>query len=209
MVWPGRNWLADRCNDALNVITSPEVLMRSSVVLHLGGQMPIKHAHDMEMWFRIAAFSDVLYIQGADQALHRDHAGSLSTRMTHPLEDVMERNAAFSTLFLGPAGAIPKAADMERAARAAMARQALTTAVHEYDRNRFDAALTDRCITLARQMDPVVTGTRTWARLQRRIVLGPAAVRRRPWFAASALVGRIQSIVRKQIWHRRGTYNWR
>jgi hypothetical protein len=209
LIWPGRQWLADRCSDAVNVITAPEVLMRSSVVMHVGGQMPIKIAHDMEMWFRIAAFSDVLYIQGPDQALHRDHPGSLSTRMTHPLDDFMERHAVFSTLFSGSAGAIPQAADMERTARAAMAQQVLTTAVHEYDRNRFDAALTDQCITLARQMDPEVTGTRTWARLQRRIVLGSAAVRRRPWFAASARVRRLQSIVREQIWHRRGTYTWR
>ena len=76
-VWPGRHWLADRCRTGLNVITSPEVLMRTSVVQRVGGQQPLMHTHDMEMWLRISAFADVARVNGPDQAWHRDHPDSL------------------------------------------------------------------------------------------------------------------------------------
>src|SRR5207248_4875057 len=48
-IWPGRRWLADRCRNGVNVISSPEVLMRKSVVDIVGGQQPLAHTHDMEM----------------------------------------------------------------------------------------------------------------------------------------------------------------
>src|SRR5664279_5125758 len=76
--WRGLDWLRARCEAGNNVITSPEVLMRASVVARVGGQRDLAHTHDMEMWFRIAAFSDVVYILGADQAWHRVHEQSLS-----------------------------------------------------------------------------------------------------------------------------------
>ena len=63
-VWPGRQWLADRCRNGLNVITAPEVVMRSSVVERVGGQQPLVYSHDLEMWMRIAAFSDVGRVDG-------------------------------------------------------------------------------------------------------------------------------------------------
>ena len=68
-IWPGRQWLRDRCRDGWNVITSPEVLMRSSVVERVGGQKYLDHTHDMEMWLRLSAYSDVAYIHGADPGL--------------------------------------------------------------------------------------------------------------------------------------------
>ena len=70
-VWPGRQWLADRCRSGLNVITSPEVVVRTSVIRRVGGQQPLAHTHDMEMWMRISAFSDVGRVDGPDQAWHR------------------------------------------------------------------------------------------------------------------------------------------
>ena len=72
-VWPGRHWLADRCRTGLNVISSPGVLMRTSVVQRVGGQQELLCAHDMEMWLRISAFADVARVNGPDQAWHRDH----------------------------------------------------------------------------------------------------------------------------------------
>ena len=42
--------------------------MRRSVVDHVGGQKQLAHTHDMEMWLRIAAHSDIGYVSGSDQA---------------------------------------------------------------------------------------------------------------------------------------------
>ncbi|MBV1779205.1 glycosyltransferase [Paeniglutamicibacter sp. ABSL32-1] len=98
-VWEGLQWLEDRCRTGVNVITSPEVLMRMSVVRQVGGQRDLAHSHDMEMWMRIASVSRVAYIRGADQAWHRDHALSLSARKVDFTTDFEQRWLAFETLF--------------------------------------------------------------------------------------------------------------
>ena len=107
-VWPGRHWLADRCRTGLNVITSPEVLMRTSVVQRVGGQQPLMYTHDMEMWLRISAFADVARVNGPDQAWHRDHPDSLSARLVDELKDLHERRAAFGTCSRAPPDRSPK-----------------------------------------------------------------------------------------------------
>lgn len=135
-LWPGAQWLARRCRDGLNVITSPEVVMRMSVVADVGGQQPLAHTHDMEMWFRIAAFCDVGYLRGCDQAWHRDHAQSLSAQKVDEIVDLEERRHAFDTLFTGRAAAVPAAAEMHAAADRALDRAALELAVREISRGQ-------------------------------------------------------------------------
>lgn len=132
-LWPGLEWLGNRCRDGLNVITSPEVLMRKSVVDVVGGQEPLAHTHDMEMWMRIAAFSDVAYVRGCDQAWHRDHELSLSARKVDSLTDLEERRLAFDTLFDGMAGELPEAKAMRKAANRALDKASITMALHEHD----------------------------------------------------------------------------
>ena len=124
-VWPGRTWLAQRCKAGTSVITAPEVLMRRSVVDMVGGQQPLAHAHDTEMWMRMSAFADVAHIEGADQAFHRTHPGSLSAGVDI-VTDLMERRAAFSTLFSGPAASLPEAPELLHTAMRSLAVEALT-----------------------------------------------------------------------------------
>ena len=54
--------------------------MRRSIIDRIGGQRPLAHTHDMEMWLRIAAYADVAYVNGAYEAWHREHAASLSKK---------------------------------------------------------------------------------------------------------------------------------
>ncbi len=98
-LWSGMDWVEERCRAGVNVITSPEVLMRMSIVRQMGGQRDLPHGHDMEMWLRIASVSDVAFIRGADQAWHRDHAQSLSARKVNDAVDLAERAKVFETLF--------------------------------------------------------------------------------------------------------------
>lgn len=100
-LWDGLTWVEDRCRTGVNVITSPEVLMRMSVVHQVGGQRDLPHGHDMEMWMRLATVSDVAYIRGVDQAWHRDHEQSLSARKVDVATDLGERWQVFATLFDG------------------------------------------------------------------------------------------------------------
>src|SRR5699024_8417750 len=140
-VWPGRRWVADRCRDGSNVITSPEVVMRTSVVRRVGGQAPLPHTHDMEHWLRIAAASDVAYLRGVDQAWHRDHDASLSARQVSGVIDLEQRLAAFETLLHPDHRDISRSTDLPAAqaaelladARAAIARLALLAATHALD----------------------------------------------------------------------------
>lgn len=132
-IWRDSKWLEDRCATGHNVITSPEVLMRTSVVRRVGGQSDLAHTHDMEHWLRISGFSDVAYLHGVDQAWHREHAQSLSSReVTGPL-DLEQRLLAFQTLFDAWGEAIDPTESMRRLAEGAIARLAIEAAEHALD----------------------------------------------------------------------------
>jgi cellulose synthase/poly-beta-1,6-N-acetylglucosamine synthase-like glycosyltransferase len=60
--WPGRWWLEQRFRTANGCITSPEVVMRTSVLREVGGFDPrLPHTGDIELWMRLAAHADVGY----------------------------------------------------------------------------------------------------------------------------------------------------
>ena len=205
-LWPGREWLAHRCRSGFNVITSPEVLMRSSIVQRVGGQQPLAHTHDMEMWFRIAAFSDVARIDGPDQAWHRDHPDSLSARMVDDMVDLFERRDAFDVLFRGPAGEIPEAAALQWLAQRSLARDALDRACHLYDRGNATQESVGILVDFAREVEPPGVTLPGWRAVRRRSELGPARVRRRPWYTAAALRRRLRNEIMHLRWTRTGAW---
>ncbi|WP_246159989.1 glycosyltransferase family 2 protein [Microbacterium rhizomatis] len=164
LVWKGADWLAARCADGTNVITSPEVTMRRSVVDVVGGQRELAHTHDMEMWLRIAAHADVAYIQGADQAWHREHAASLSTQAEAPLVILADIRVAFDTLFAGLGPGYPAIDRLRARAHRAVSRQALAEAGSRIDRGRS----ADDLLDFAAAVDPTITGTKAWRRAKAR-----------------------------------------
>lgn len=206
-VWPGRQWLGDRCRDGYNVITSPEVVMRSSIVARVGGQMPIAHTHDMEMWLRIAAFSDVARVDGADQAWHREHSSSLSARKVDLLKDLSERREAFDVLLAGPAGSIPEAQTLRRLSSRAIARDTLRTASHMVDRGRASEESVEDLAAFAVEVDPSCTSLPEWRQLQRRRTGSPRGPLARPVAAAAALRRRLRWELRYRHWQRTGVYD--
>lgn len=204
-VWPGRQWLADRCGDGWNVITSPEVLMRSSVVERVGGQRPLAHTHDMEMWLRLAAFSDVAHLAGADQAWHRDHAASLSARQVDVVTDFTERVAAFAELASGVAADVPGMPGLHAAAHDALVRQVLRAGRYEIDRGRRDPARVRRLMAAALTMDPGLASTAAWRRLDADLDARPRPGERVTGLARASVV-RADDIRRSWRWARTGTY---
>ena len=205
-LYPGRTWLADRCRDGFNVITSPEVLMRLSVVREVGGQQPLAHTHDMEMWFRMAAFSDVGHIEGADQAWHREHPRSRSATQVDPLRDIVERRAAFDALFTGKASVIPRAAELHRRASRTLALHAVQDACHEFNRGRNSPELVDGLKHFATSVWPEVVHHRNWRALRRRERLGAEVVGRLPTSVGQALLRRLEADFRRRRWTRKGVY---
>ncbi|WP_448059295.1 glycosyltransferase family 2 protein [Cellulomonas hominis] len=205
-VWPGHEWLARRCAEGHNVITSPEVLMRSAVVARVGGQQPLAHTHDMEMWLRVAAFSDVAYVGGADQAWHREHAASLSARKVDQMVDLRERLAAFDTLFAGLAREVRGASGLHETARRALALEALGRLRYELDRGRRPPGLADELLGFARGAWEPVVDEPQWDRLRRRVADGRDPLGRK--VAATARVGwaRVDDRLRTRRWTTRGEY---
>jgi GT2 family glycosyltransferase len=203
-VWAGREWLRARCVTGINVITSPEVLMRRSVVDLVGGQRPLAHTHDMEMWLRLAAVSDVAYIEGADQAWHREHAGSLSQALDAGMGDIEDRRDAFHTLFAWSGPYLPETDEFRTLADRALAQEALGRIVHMYDRGKVDSGLADRLRELA---DGLAAGaSATHAGLRRVEARGPAATPM-PWQVARAASRRLVNDARYRRWHRRGVFH--
>ena len=204
VVWPGRRWLRDRCRTGVNVITAPEVVMRSAVVEKVGGQRPLAHTHDMEMWLRIAAVSDIAYLEGADQAWHREHPGSLSERITVGRGDLQDRRDAFHVLFDWTEAFLPETADLRRLSERALADEALTAVVHMHDRGRVDHELEEFLLAFAESCD---TGK---APLPHKKAVSRARARGtgplRPWLVARAAGRHLQTKIHYRRWHRHGVF---
>lgn len=205
-VWRGSDWLAARCSDGTNVITSPEVMLRRSVLAEVGGMRPLAHTHDMELWLRVSARLDVAYIRGADQAWHREHPASLSTHAEDPLILLRELRDAFDTLteWLDPtegAGRLLRAS-----ARRAVARHAVTAARVHLDRG-LSGDVVDHLRLFAAETDPTITSTRQWRRLLRRVGWQRLP---HPLRVALGAVPRLQRratvTTRRRRWHRTGVF---
>ena len=173
-VWPGRDWLELRCRLGVNCITSPEVLMRMSLVRRVGGQRDLAHTHDMEMWFRLAWHADVAWIAGADQAWHREHQDSLSAREVDVLTDLRERAAAFDLLFAGESGV--QAAALAALSRSALANEAVARASQAYSAGHGDETETNRLMDFVTGLDVDTASIPHLPVLRRAQRLGPRAV---------------------------------
>lgn len=201
LVWKGPDWLATRCADGTNVITSPEAMMRRAVVDVVGGQRQLAHTHDMEMWLRIAAHADVAYIRGVDQAWHREHPGSLSSHAENPIVILADIRDAFEVLFeyLGPN--YPEIGELRRSARAAVARQAWEQARRTLDRGQ-KTPEAEALVAFARECAP--------SSAERfRIVTSPApcvSIVRRSWGVVARARRRSREMIRKFRWRRTGVY---
>ncbi|WP_082072059.1 glycosyltransferase family 2 protein [Pseudarthrobacter chlorophenolicus] len=205
-IWPGNEWLTDRCSSGKNVITSPEVLIRRSLLERYGYLSPLAHSHDMELWLRLSAFSDVAYIHGADQAWHREHARSLSATSVNDLVDFRERAAAFRILFEGPAGAHPDSTSLHALARRSLAKEALWKTRHELARGIQFSSLRTTWLDLSAAMDPAITGSPEWNRLHRPPAEWFLPPLLRPRAVALRLRGRIKSDLAWHRWHRTGVF---
>lgn len=209
-IWPGRDWLEARCRSGVNVITSPEAFMRMSTVHRTGGQRDLQHTHDMEMWLRLAALSDVGYVQGADQAWHREHPASLSvsSESAGGLTILRERHAAFVTALTDPLVALEldTAAELRTLTETTLATEALQRAIYERDRRRHDRELESALIDFAATRPAPTTHLPEWRALARRQAAGPSWVPRHPWLYGRPVVRILRRLVSERRWRRTGVY---
>jgi Glycosyl transferase family 2 len=205
-VWAGEDWVAYRCAQGVNCITTPEAVIRGSVMRSIGGLSTRLHfAQDMEMWLRTASVSDVGWIDGPDQAFHRDHPDSMSaTTGSGELLDLQERSTVFDVLFDGPGRHLPRAAELHQAARRALAAEALTYVSHAYDRGRAGSVNAQSYLDFALDSYPGTRSLPQWRALQRRMKIGARLAPVTPVFTASVIWRQMQWRAGYRRWQRTG-----
>jgi Glycosyl transferase family 2 len=209
-IWNGREWIAQRSRTATNCISSPEVVVRTSLQHRLGGyRAELPHSGDLEMWLRLAAHGDVAFLGDVDQAYYRIHPRSMArTRFATPLADLCQRKAAFDALFDEQGVFIPDAKDLRARAGRGLAREALWAACHGMDRMQLDAAQIADLEEFARNADPdahrlsAYRGLRWRRAVQHR--MGSRVLKRLPSAYFSTAVHRYQSWQWWRIWNAHG-----
>lgn len=196
--WAGRVFAAGR-----NVIRSPEVVMRASVMDAIGLYDPEHpHAGDLQMWLRAAAVADVGYLAGTTQAFYRqhgenmhstvfgtDHARGMLTELTHRHRALLTSAASF--------------ADWEaetRSACRALAVEALDLASRAYVWGLTESWPVAELMGFARECDPSADETVAGRALRRRVRAGRRLSRRNPAFVLrERLLDRHESMAQRRI----------
>ena len=173
-VWSGDRWIERRCRTGYNVISSPEVVVRTAVQQRVGGYDPnLPHAGDLEMWLRIAAVSDVAYVRGVAQAYYRVHERSMQrTSFPAHFDDLRQRCDAFDSFFEKSGALVADSKRLHRMAQRACAREALWRACRAHDRGTGDRLLVDELLAFAMDRYDCATSTPEFRGLQRRRSIG-------------------------------------
>jgi glycosyltransferase involved in cell wall biosynthesis len=203
-IWSGLEWLEIMCRLGHNVISSPEVVVRTSVQQRIGGYRPeLPHTGDAEMWMRFAVHSDVAYIKGADQAYYRIHASQMTKERVAYL-DLEQRKAAYDMLFDGYGDQIPHAARLRRVAGRKMAKEALWRACRAYERRRMDVTPIDRLVDFADSVYPHPARLPEYWGLRWREKAGPRVCPYLQPLMMSAVHRRVRSALWWRRWAREG-----
>ncbi|CAM5439903.1 glycosyltransferase [Streptomyces avidinii] len=207
VVYPGRWWLDRRFREGTGCITSPEVVVRTSLQRKVGGYDPeLPHAGDIEMWMRLAAHADVGYVRGADQAFYRVHGNNMSTTdFGGQLDDLRQRLVAFDSVLDKCGGLLPGSDRLALAARTRLARYALRRAYRAYDRGRTAVVPVDELVEFAAECLPGdYTSLAEYRALLRRRRIGARAMPYLQPLVLSAVADRGREWLWWRSWKRRG-----
>lgn len=186
-IWSGHRWIDQRCRTGTNCISSPEVVVRTSVHRAVGRyESDLPHSGDLELWLRIAAVADIGYVRGVPQAIYRVHPRSmLRSRFADPLVDLEHRKAAFDAFFARCA-TVPHVERYSRTVGRALAREALWRASRAVDRGRVDLVDVDALVAFAKAASPEATHLVQWQGLALRRRIGAG---RSQWFPPLLVTG--------------------
>ena len=207
IIWPGVDWLRDRCRSGYNVVASPEVVMRTSVLRAIGGYRPdLPHAGDFEMWLRTSAVADIGFLVGVDQAYYRQHAANMnkndfnSGTARGQFVDLKQRWQCFEVVFAGVGRNLKEGSGLLQIARRTLARQALERVNYAYARG-FKEFPSTEFEALANEIWGDVRFSKEGRALARRKRLGMISLPIHPLWAPSAIAWRLEDVVRR--WRRR------
>ena len=202
--WKGIEWIRVVCGLGHNVITSPEVVVRTSVQHEVGPyRSDLPHGADMELWLRFAAHCDIAFIEGVDQAYYRIHGSNMTVGRTHVV-DLRERAGVFDYFFAGAGATLPGAAELWRKANRRLAKEALWRACRAYDRRHLDeVSVPDLKEFAYRVYADARSLPESWG-LRWREWVGPTIPPYLQVFMLSAVYRRVQNILWWRRWRRKG-----
>jgi glycosyltransferase involved in cell wall biosynthesis len=202
-VWPGRRWFQERCRDGRNVISSPEVVMRRSVMDQLIYDERVAERSDLVVWLQAALRSDIGRIHGASQAYQRLHDGRASVvEYAGLMLDFRARLRGYEMVFEDDADLLPGSADrLRRDVERALAREAFQLARRCLDGGHpIGGSDANEYLQFAAETYPPITGTRAWRSVHRDIP-GP-----RPYLLRQGAqqLYRVRHHLQWRLWRRYG-----
>jgi hypothetical protein len=209
-IWHGRCWLWQRSRRANNVISQPEVVIRTAALRAVGGvNAELPHTSDLNLWLRLASIGAVGRINGPVQGYYRVHSDSMQqTVHSGDLLRLEGRIAAFEMAFDSAPAGLHDVEELRATARQAVAKDALRQASHRYDRGRV-AAHDDHADDLAEfaiRVWPDAKRSREWSAFRRRKQIGPDRAPGHPRFVADALTRRLRFETERWWWQRTGEW---
>lgn len=169
-LWAGEHWIAQHCRRGSNIIVNPEAVIRRSVMdVLVGYRADMPHAADMELWLRAASLGGVGRINGPVQAFYRVHGQNMHlTEFGSPLDDIKARRQVFDGICNLPGAEALHSRQLQRAARKAMAIEAVREAIHIYDANPQLADNAAELAEFATDTDASITKSHLWSSYLRR-----------------------------------------
>jgi glycosyltransferase involved in cell wall biosynthesis len=203
-VWPGPWWMERRFRAASNCITSPEVVVRTSLQRQVGGYDPrLPHTGDLEMWLRLAANADVGFVRGADQAYYRIHERNMTTSFD-ALKDVRQRRLAFEAVLQRYGGQLPDTARWAGLVHRKLAQEALWTAARAYEQGRAAQTPVDGLVAFAFDCWPEANRLPVYQTLRLRQRIGPDVLPYLRPFIQSGLRYKAWGWLERRSWKWRG-----
>ncbi|TXN30440.1 glycosyltransferase family 2 protein [Lacisediminihabitans profunda] len=159
-VWPGGRWIELRVKRVENVISQPEVMIRTSALAVSGGhRADLPAASDFNLWLRLASLGSVARIGGVVQGLYRVHSLSMQhTIHAGKIVDFHARRSAFDAFFSEAGGRVAGVESLRRANRRALASDAVRRAFEELEDGRSAQEFLDEAVDLR----PDIARTSSW-----------------------------------------------
>lgn len=203
-IWDGQWWLERQFQAAHSCITTPEVVVRTSVQRQVGGyDLRLPHSGDIELWMRFAAHADVGYLRGVDQAFYRVHQHNMTKSRTE-LVDLRQRRAAYDALLESCSQRLSNPEGLADRVHRKLAWEALWTAARAYDRGRTEDTPIDELVAFAFDCWPRARRLPIYSGLRLRQRLGPRAMPYLQPLVLSAVARRAQSELWWRSWKLRG-----
>lgn len=164
-----------------NPIPTPTAIVRTTVQHTVGFYDPtLPHSGDMEMWMRIAARSDIAYLD-VEQAVYRQHKGNMSrSYFSAMLPDIEQRLLAIDTFLTANAHRLTEVDRLQGLMKHRLAANAVANASAAFNTRNFQ--LCELMRRKALEIDPGIRHALGWYKLDLKRLMGA-----RLWTALSAL----------------------